>query len=52
MAFQMLGIKREEVYTDKTSKKKGRTTIEEFNKKSSGVLCTCFKADEGIIYFL
>lgn len=42
-------IKRGEVYTGKTSKKKGRTTIEEFNLKSSGVLCTCFKADEGII---
>ena len=41
-------IKRGEVYTGKTSKKKGRTTIEEFNKKSSGVLCTCFKADEGM----
>lgn len=43
-------IKRGKVYTGKTSKKKGRTTIEEFNKETSGVLCTCFKADEGIIF--
>lgn len=41
-------IKRGEVYTGKTSKKKGRTTIEEFNSKETGVLCTCFKADEGM----
>ena len=41
-------IKRGKVYTGKTSKKKGRTTIEEFNKETSGVLCTCFKADEGM----
>ena len=41
-------IKRGEVYTGKTSKKKGRTTIQEFNSKDSGVLCTCFKADEGM----
>lgn len=45
-------IKRGEVYTGRTSKKKGRITIEEFNSKSSGTLCTCFKADEGIIYFI
>lgn len=41
-------IKRGSVYTGKTSKKKGRTTIEEFNSKETGILCTCFKADEGM----
>lgn len=41
-------IKRGNVYTGKTSKKKGRMTIEEFNSKDTGVLCTCFKADEGM----
>lgn len=41
-------IKRGNVYTGKTSKKKGRITIEEFNSKETGVLCTCFKADEGM----
>jgi len=41
-------INRGEVYTGKTGKKKGRTTIEEFNNKETGVLCTCFKADEGM----
>lgn len=41
-------IKRGNVYTGKTSKKKGRMTIEEFNLQDSGVLCTCFKADEGM----
>ncbi len=41
-------IKRGEVYTGKTGKKKGRTTIEEFNTKKTGILCTCFKADEGM----
>ena len=37
-----------DVYTGKTSKKKGRITIDEFNKKESGVLCTCQKANEGL----
>jgi superfamily II DNA or RNA helicase len=37
-----------EVYTGKTSKKKGRTTIEEFNEKDTGVLNTVKKADEGL----
>lgn len=41
-------IKRGKVYTGKTSKKKGRTTIEEFNSENTGILCTCFKADEGM----
>ena len=41
-------IKRGSVYTGKTSKKKGRMTIEEFNSQETGVLCTCFKADEGM----
>ena len=41
-------IKRGNVYTGKTSKKKGRTTIEQFNTQQEGVLCTCFKADEGM----
>lgn len=41
-------IKRGNVYTGKTSKKKGRMTIEEFNSQDTGVLCTCFKADEGM----
>lgn len=36
-----------EVYTGKDSKKKGRTTIEEFNKKSSGVINSCAKLNEG-----
>lgn len=36
------------VYTGKVSKKKGRTTIEEFNKESIGVLHTVRKADEGM----
>lgn len=37
-----------EVYTGKTSKKKGRITIEEFNTKRTGVLNTCQKANEGL----
>lgn len=36
------------VFSGKDSKKKGRTTIEEFNKESSGVLHTIKKADEGL----
>ena len=36
------------VYTGKVSKKKGRTTIEEFNQQSVGVLHTVRKADEGM----
>lgn len=36
------------VYTGKTSKKKGRTTIEEFSLMPSGVLNTVKKADEGL----
>lgn len=35
------------VYTGRISKKKGRTTIEEFNKETVGVLHTVRKADEG-----
>lgn len=41
-------IKEGQVYTGKTSKKKGRTTIEEFNKCDKGVLNTVMKADEGL----
>ena len=37
-----------EVYTGKTSKKKGRTTLEEFNQKSFGVLNSCQKLNEGM----
>jgi len=36
-----------EVYTGKDSKKKSRTTIEDFNKKSSGVINSCAKLNEG-----
>ena len=36
-----------EVYTGKDSKKKSRTTIEKFNKKSSGVINSCAKLNEG-----
>ena len=36
-----------EVYTGKVSKKKGRTTIEEFNNTAVGVLNTCQKCNEG-----
>lgn len=36
------------VYTGKTSKKKGRTTIEEFNNSDTGILHTLKKADEGM----
>lgn len=36
------------VYSGKDSKKKGRTTIEEFSKQPSGVLNTIKKADEGL----
>lgn len=36
------------VYTGKDSKKKGRTTIEDFNKETVGVLNTVKKADEGM----
>ena len=42
------GIGYGEVYTGKITKKKGRTTIEEFNEKKTGVLNTCKKADEGL----
>lgn len=37
-----------EVYTGKMSKKKGRTTIEEFNQKQIGILHSVRKADEGM----
>lgn len=37
-----------EVYTGKVSKKKGRTTIEAFAAKQSGVLHTVKKCDEGL----
>lgn len=37
-----------EVYSGKVSKKKGRTTIEEFSNRSSGVLNTIKRADAGI----
>lgn len=37
-----------EVYTGKVSKKKGRTTIEAFAVKQSGVLHTVKKCDEGL----
>ena len=37
-----------DVYTGRTSKKKGRIMIEEFNEKDSGVLNTCQKANEGL----
>lgn len=37
-----------EVYSGKTSKKKGRTTISEFNLKPTGVLNTVKKAIEGL----
>ena len=36
------------VYTGKDSKKKGRTTIEQFSEKETGVLNTIKKADEGL----
>ena len=36
------------VYTGKTSKKKGRILIEDFNKLSTGTLHTCAKANEGL----
>lgn len=36
------------VYTGKTSKKKGRILIEDFNKQSVGTLHTCAKANEGL----
>lgn len=36
------------VYTGKTSKKKGRTTIEEFNQCTTGVLHSCQKCNEGV----
>lgn len=36
------------VYTGKTSKKKGRIMIEDFNEYDKGVLNTCSKADEGL----
>ena len=36
------------VYSGKDSKKKGRTTIEEFTKATSGVLNTIKRADEGL----
>ena len=41
-------IKTGKVYTGKTSKSKSRTTIEEFNNESIGVLNTVKKADEGL----
>lgn len=37
-----------QVYTGKVSKKKGRTTIEEFNQQDTGLLHTVRKADEGM----
>lgn len=36
------------VFSGKDSKKKGRTTIEEFSKENSGILHTIRKADEGL----
>lgn len=36
------------VFSGKDSKKKGRTTIEEFSKEKSGLLNTIKKADEGL----
>ncbi|WP_329976866.1 DEAD/DEAH box helicase [Catenibacterium sp.] len=36
------------VFSGRDSKKKGRTTIEEFSKESSGILHTVRKADEGL----
>ena len=36
------------VYTGKVSKKKGRTTIEEFNKEITGLMHAVKKADEGM----
>lgn len=36
------------VYTGKTSKKKSRVLIEDFNKLSTGTLNTCMKANEGL----
>lgn len=45
-------IKRGSVYTGKTTKKKGRITIDEFNSLPTGVLNTCFKADEGNLNFI
>lgn len=36
------------VYTGKTSKKKGRILIEDFNKQTVGNLHTCMKANEGL----
>jgi superfamily II DNA or RNA helicase len=35
------------VYTGKDSKKKGRTTLEEFNQQPSGVINSCAKLNEG-----
>lgn len=37
-----------QTYSGRDSKKKGRTTIEEFSKAETGVLCTCQKANEGL----
>lgn len=37
-----------EVYSGKDSKKRGRTTIEEFSKKTTGVLNTIRRADAGL----
>lgn len=36
------------VYTGKTSKKKGRILIEDFNKLTTGTLNSCMKANEGL----
>ena len=36
------------VYTGKVSKKKGRTTIEEFNQCTTGILHSCQKCNEGV----
>mgnify|MGYP002772783655 CR=1 FL=1 len=41
-------IKYGKVYSGKDSKKKGRTTIEEFSKEETGVLNTSKKCDEGM----
>jgi superfamily II DNA or RNA helicase len=37
-----------DVYTGRVSKKRGATMLEDFSIKSSGVLNTCAKANEGI----
>jgi superfamily II DNA or RNA helicase len=37
-----------DVYTGKTSKKKGEEIIQRFNNEPTGVLNTCFRANEGL----